>query len=64
MFLPRLARVLHHPALAVALGAIIIVVAVIGLASDNMPAGWAILIIVVGLVNVLRGVVRGDETSD
>ena len=64
MFLPRLARILHHPALATALGAILIVLGAIGLATDE-PVGWAILMIVAGVINVLRGVVpKNDAASD
>ena len=63
MFLPRIARALHHPGLAVALGGVLIVAGVIGFATGDMPKGWSILIVVVGVVNLLRGVVREDEPS-
>jgi uncharacterized membrane protein HdeD (DUF308 family) len=63
MFLPRFARALHHPTLAVVLGAILVVVGVIGLATGNMPVGWAILVVVVGMVNLLRGVVPKEARA-
>jgi uncharacterized membrane protein HdeD (DUF308 family) len=56
VFGPRLARVVHHPGLAVALGVILIVIGIIGLASGDIAKGLAILILVVGTINVLRGV--------
>ena len=54
VILPRLARALHHPGLAVALGVILVAVGVIGLVADDIAKGLAILIIVVGMINVLR----------
>jgi hypothetical protein len=55
-FLPRIARALHHPALAVALGLVFLVVAIFGLVSGDIPKLWAIFILVVGAINVLRAV--------
>ena len=60
VILPRLARFFHHPGLAVALGVILIVVAVIGLVSGDIAKGFAIVILVVGAINVLRGVPFGN----
>ncbi len=54
---------LHHPGVAVALGVILLVVGVIGLASHEIAKGWAILIIVVGVINVLRGLPHHDDHS-
>ncbi len=56
IFLPRIARSLHHPALAVGLGLVLLGVAVFGLVSGDIPKLWAILILVVGAINVLRAV--------
>jgi type IV secretory pathway VirB2 component (pilin) len=60
VLLPRLARFFHHPGLAVALGAILIVVGVIGLVSGDIAKGLAIVILVVGAINMLRGVPSGE----
>jgi hypothetical protein len=54
VILPRLARVLNAPAIAAALGLILIAVAVIGLATDDIRTGWAIVILIVGVINVVR----------
>ena len=54
VILPRLARALHLPGLAVALGVILVAVGVIGLVASDIAKGFAILIIVVGMINVLR----------
>jgi uncharacterized membrane protein HdeD (DUF308 family) len=65
VLLPRLARALHHPGVAVALGVILVAVGVIGLASHDIAKGWAIVIIVVGALNVLRGLPHdaGDRSG-
>jgi hypothetical protein len=49
-----LARALNHPGVAVALAVILIAVGVIGLATDDVKKGYAIAIIVVGALNLLR----------
>lgn len=56
VLLPRIARALHHPGIAVLLGVILIAVGVIGLISNDIAKGWAIVIIVVGGINLLRGI--------
>jgi ABC-type Mn2+/Zn2+ transport system permease subunit len=55
VLLPRLARALHHPGIAVLLGVILVAVGVIGWAANDIPAGYAIVIITVGGINLLRG---------
>jgi hypothetical protein len=62
IFLPRIARTLHHPALAVLLGFVLVAIAIYGLVSGNIPRLWSIIILVVGALNVLRAVPR--EQSD
>jgi hypothetical protein len=62
IFLPRIARSLHHPALAVVLGLLLVGVAVFGLVSGDIPKVWAILILVVGALNVLRAVPHPDAS--
>jgi hypothetical protein len=60
IFLPRIARSLHHPALAVLLGFLLVAIAIYGLVSRDIPTIWAILILVVGALNVLRAVPHPD----
>jgi hypothetical protein len=61
IFLPRIARSLHHPALAVLLGFVLVGIAIYGLVSGNIPKLWAILVLVVGALNVLRAIPRPDS---
>jgi hypothetical protein len=56
VLLPRIARALHHPGIALALGVILIAVGVIGWAVNDIPAGYAIVMIVIGGINLLRGI--------
>lgn len=63
ILLPRLARILHHPGLAALLGTVLIGICVFGLASGDIPRVWAILIGVVGAINLLRLVTRHPEQS-
>ena len=52
--LPRLARALNAPAVAAVLGLILIAVGIIGLATDDIRTGYAIVILIVGLINLVR----------
>jgi hypothetical protein len=61
VILPRLARALHHPSVAIALGVILVAVGVIGLVSHEIAKGFAILIIVAGTINVLRVLPHNDQ---
>jgi hypothetical protein len=54
IFLPRIARALHHPALAVMLGLLLLGIGSYGLVSGDIPTLWAGLIVAVGALNVLR----------
>jgi hypothetical protein len=56
ILLPRLMRALHHPGLAVLLGVVLIGVAVFGLATGDIKTVWAMIILVVGAINVLRAI--------
>ena len=49
-----LSKKINSPALAALLGVVLIGVGIYGLSGDNMPEIAAILIIVVGVINVLR----------
>lgn len=55
VILPRLARFLGHPGVASVLGLLLIGAGVIGFATDDISRGWAILIGVVGAINVIHG---------
>jgi hypothetical protein len=59
-----LARALHHPGVELALAVILIAVGVIGLATDDIKKGYAIAIIVVGAINLLRAISREDDDRD
>ncbi len=63
IFLPRLARALHHPGLAALLGLLLIGIGIYGLVSGNIPHLWSILILVVGALNFLRLVVPRHEPA-
>jgi hypothetical protein len=52
--LPRLARALNAPAIAALLGLVLIAVAIAGLVTDDIRRGYAIVILVVGVINLLR----------
>jgi hypothetical protein len=59
-----LARTLNQPGVAVALAVILIAVGVIGLAAHDIEKGYAIAIIVVGAINLLRALSRDDDSRD
>jgi hypothetical protein len=52
--LPRLARALNAPVIAALLGLVLIAVAIAGLVTDDIRRGYAIIILVVGVINLLR----------
>jgi hypothetical protein len=54
VILPRLARALNAPAVAAVLALILIAVGITGLATDDIRAGYAIVILIVGLINLWR----------
>jgi hypothetical protein len=62
IILPRIARALHHPALAAFLGLVLLAIGIYGLASAQIPKWWSIIIIVVGALNVLR--LLGNPSED
>jgi hypothetical protein len=61
IFLPRIARALHHPGIAAFLGIVLISIGIYGLASGDIPKLWAILVIVIGSINVMR-LIRQPES--
>jgi hypothetical protein len=56
-----LSRKINSPWLAAALGLVLIVLGINGLIQANMPTIVAILIIVVGVINMLRLLPSGSE---
>jgi hypothetical protein len=60
--LPRIARALDKPGIATVLGLLLIVVAVIGFVTDDIRTLYAIIILVVGVINVLRAIPTRDAT--
>jgi hypothetical protein len=56
VLLPRLARALNQPAIATVLGLVLVAVAIIGMVTGDIRALWAIIILVVGAINVLRAI--------
>jgi hypothetical protein len=59
-----LARALNHPGVALALAVILVAVGVIGLATNDIKKGYAIAIIVVGAISLLRALSRDDRGRD
>jgi hypothetical protein len=59
--LPRLARSLHHPALAGLLGLVLIGIGIFGLFSGHIGRVWSILLLVIGALNLLRLIVKESE---
>jgi hypothetical protein len=55
VLLPRLAGALNKPAIATVLGLVLVAVAIIGMVTGDIT-GWAIIILVVGAINVLRAI--------
>lgn len=56
VILPRIARFLGHPGVASLLGVVLIAAGVLGYATDDISRGWAVLIFVVGVINVVHGI--------
>jgi hypothetical protein len=54
VLLPRLARALNQPAIAALLGLVLVAVAIIGMATGDIRTLWAVIILAIGVVNVIR----------
>ena len=63
VLLPRLARALNKPAIASMLGLVLVAVAIIGMATGDIRTPWAIIILVIGAINVLRALPARDAPS-
>jgi hypothetical protein len=62
VFLPRLARALNKPGIATVLGLVVVAVAIIGMTSGDIRTLWAIIILVVGAINLLRAIPTRDAS--
>jgi type IV secretory pathway VirB2 component (pilin) len=62
VLLPRLARALNKPAIATVLAVVLIVVAIIGMVTGDIPTRWAIIILVIGAINLLRAIPTPDAS--
>ena len=56
VILPRIARFFSHPGVASLLGVVLLAASVIGFATDDISRGWATLIGIVGIINIIHGV--------
>ena len=64
VILPRLARALNAPAVAGLLAVILIAVGILGLVSDEIRPGYAITVLVVGIINLIRAIpLSGDAET-
>jgi len=54
VLLPRLARRLNSPAIATVLALVLIAVGILGMATDDIRTGYAVLVLIVGLINLIR----------
>jgi hypothetical protein len=52
--LPRLARRLNSPLIATVLAIVLIGAGIFGLASDDIGTGYAVVILIVGVINLVR----------
>ena len=60
VILPRLARALNQPAVALILALILIVVGIVGIATDDISTRWGIIIIGVGAINLFRAITHRE----
>jgi hypothetical protein len=54
LLLPRLAQRLNSPAIATLLAVLLIGVAIFGLVTNDIPTGYAVVVLIVGIVNLIR----------
>ena len=62
VLLPRLARALNKPAIATVLALVLVAVAIIGIVTGDIRTPWAIIILVIGAINVLRAIPTRDAS--
>jgi hypothetical protein len=56
VLLPRLARALNSPGVATVLAVILIAVGIVGIVTEDIRTRWAVLVITVGLINLIRAI--------
>lgn len=54
VLLPRLARALNSPVIATLLAVLLIAVGILGIVTDDIRTGYAVVVLIVGLVNLIR----------
>jgi hypothetical protein len=54
VLLPRLARALNSPAIATLLAVVLIAVGIVGIVTDDIRTGYAVVVLIVGIVNLIR----------
>jgi hypothetical protein len=63
VILPRLARRLNSPAIAAILAVILIAVGIFGIATDDIRTGYAVVVMIVGIINLIRAIPVGRSES-
>ncbi|HEY7267241.1 MAG TPA: hypothetical protein VH501_06070 [Solirubrobacterales bacterium] len=64
VILPRLARRLNSPAIATVLALILIAVGIFGIATDDIGTGYAVVVMIVGAINLIRAVPYGRRAPE
>ena len=54
VLLPRIAKALNSPGIATLLAVLLIGVGIVGIATDDIPARYAVIVLIVGVVNLIR----------
>jgi hypothetical protein len=66
VILPRLARRLNSPLIATLLAVVLIGVAIFGIATNDIRTGYAVVVLIIGAINLIRALPYRDgydETS-
>jgi uncharacterized membrane protein HdeD (DUF308 family) len=63
VLLPRLARALNQPAIAALLGLLLVVVSIVGMATDDISTRLGIVVLVVGVINVIRAIPSHEPSA-
>jgi len=61
VLLPRLARFFNRPGIATLLGVVLVAVGIAGLVTDDIKTEYAVIILVVGAINVIRAIPGGES---
>jgi hypothetical protein len=52
---------LNQPGIAALLGLVLVAVGIIGLVTDDIRTVWAIVVLIVGVINLLRAIPHDDS---